>query len=213
MVRKVYMLFRALYYINKAHTLLPHETYQDLTGRPGDKKYRDPAEDQVNEVSRVINGEAVGAPLRPSTSGPEPTHDPATCEHPVDQMRRKGNRPVENVPTMSSWWVCLACRSRWQRYVYQASSHLKAEDVLYFGRHKGKTYYQVFYEHPGYAAWALETVTNDRENASPMLVRFADYVKNQLDEERPELMQRMAANTFLETEGSFPDNDLEMINP
>ena len=70
---------------------------------------------------------------------------------------------------------------------------------VFFGKHVGKTYAQIYNEYPQYAQWVLMTAQQEEE-AGAQLLRLASYIQTR---------EEMEASG-LEME---EDTDFSMVNP
>ena len=52
----------------------------------------------------------------------------------------------------------------------------RGEEILFFGKHMGKTFAHVFDNLPSYAQWVVRTAQEHGEEAQPQLLRLARYL-------------------------------------
>ena len=145
------------------------------------------------QITNVINGEIVGKPLSPGEGTVEV--DPTQCQHPVQRMKRHGNRS-------SKWWTCHACQSRWERMKAEDSIPTgtpKGTEILLFGKHVGLTFSHVFDHLPSYAQWVIRTAQEHGDESQPQLLRLAKYLSQRVTQ--AELVQ-----TQSDTEGSMEED-------
>ena len=118
-------------------------------------------------VHRVINGEIVGQVL--ASTGKETSTDAFLCQHPIDAMKRRGNRT-------QSWWTCMRCQTRWERLPLPVQEGQPQDyDLVTFGKYVGRTYQEV-YEDPPYSEWVLRTVESGETSQYPDMKRLALYL-------------------------------------
>ena len=82
------------------------------------------------------------------------THDPELCQHNPNSIAGRGNK-------QQGWWTCLACGTRWERIPlddYHKDQSIQGTDKVNFGQHCGRTYQEVYQDHPKYSNWVLETL-------------------------------------------------------
>ena len=149
-------------------------------------------------VFRMIGPEAVGKLLRRGQTLTE--IDPNECTHPDHRMLRRGN-------SHEKWWQCNLCASRWLRFTpaSQVQEQPQDEDVLTFGKYAGKTHLQVYTEHQPYCQWAIQTATEDRENADIRLINLANYCLISVGNPPKPSRKNNPADHY--TKAAFPDND------
>ena len=133
---------------------------------------------------RVINGQQVGKKLTPSSGTPEVSPD--VCPHPLEKMKARSNMQTKSDGTQKGkvWWTCLQCLSRWERIPLPTAKpkparkerKLLGTNLMGFGRHKEKTYLDVWCNHQGYCTWAM-TTDETQTDASPQLRRFATWLR------------------------------------
>ena len=210
LVRKAFCVLNFLFHLNKYKALLPKKTFQEILADFVPLRTASASADRGPSAAtaarapvRVIDGEAVGAPLKPSTTGPEPVLSADRCPHAKERVRARGNRKASREPTNAAWWVCLDCRSRWQRVKYVETNEQTGQDVMHMGRHTGKTYAEIYHEHPQYAHWAVETM-NESEDMHPLLRRFALWVQKEQGLDTP---VEEPPRTPMEEEGETPEQD------
>ena len=94
--------------------------------------------------------------------------------------------PSDDLENVTSWWVCLACRSRWTRRNFTPTTQVNRSDQMHFGKYASLTYTELYHQYPQYARWAVQTCEEDPE-AQGLLVRFAQYVKRMQNIELTEI--------------------------
>ena len=153
---------------------------------------RDQEEAPQPQVSNVINGEIVGKQLSPGEGRVEV--DPEQCRHPLDRMKRHGNRT-------SKWWTCHQCQSRWERMTIEQAMPTgipRGTETLLFGKHVGQTFAHVFDNLPSYAQWVIKTAQEHGDEAHPQLLRLAKYLSRRVRQiELGQTQSDMEENWFM----------------
>ena len=127
--------------------------------------------------SRMINGELVGKPLKAGEG--MPTVDPAMCNHPTSEMKRRGTKTL-------IWWTCNQCKSRWERLTPEIPQGPPTDrELMLSGTHAGKTFRQIWENEHQYTHWVRLTAEANPEGAEPQIYRLAAYLarKEQLNAE------------------------------
>ena len=96
--------------------------------------------------------------------------DPLMCQHPVSQMKARGNK-------QSKWWTCMGCQSRWKRLDLDSAEPTggpTADEVVTFGKYQGATFATVAQD-TMYCHWVRMTLENGDE-AAPGMERLAIYL-------------------------------------
>ena len=147
----------------------------------------------TQDVTKVINGEIVGKPMTPGEGRVE--MDPEQCQHPTDRMKRAGNKAAK-------WWTCQQCQSRWTRMSLEDAVPTgipRGSEILFFGKHVGKTFAHVFDNLPSYAQWVIRTAQEHGEEAQPQLLRLAKYLARRARQtELGQTQSDMEENWFME---------------
>ena len=149
----------------RTQAALGEESYKRLFQRARAEERRS---DQTQSFGRLINGEIMGRPLKPSEGVPQV--DPRMCNHPTSDMKRRGNK--------MKWWTCTLCLSRWERLQVVAPQGVpRGREVLLQGPHAGKTFQDIHETEPQYAHWVRLTAETSAEEASPQVMRLAAYLQ------------------------------------
>ncbi len=144
---KVQLVFQFLSIQEKTRKLLGEAVFDSFLGH---NNRAAPTADP-SQTYRMLNGEVVGRPLKPSdTDKAKATAkmDPAMCKHPANMMKARSNRRPNG--TGVDWWVCLMCTSRWERLKQsdlQGTGMIPSycpEDLVTFGKHSGETMQEVW---------------------------------------------------------------------
>ena len=128
------------------------------------------ARERMDKETKIIDGQIRGKPLPRGEGRAE--KEPEQCDHPHREMRTRGNGK-------SKWWICMSCKSRWERSEIPATpdSPPEGSERMMFGKYATMTYCQVCTLHPSYANWAINTC-EEGEDPEPRLLRFAEYALN-----------------------------------
>ena len=201
MALKLIYVIRYSFYKEKVVHILGRSAFLRIFDR--EKK----EEAKAREVSRIVDGEAVGKPMTQATG--KVAVDPALCQHPNQSMKRRGNNKAK-------WWTCSACQSRWVRVPIEEISAVGPIDdfPILFGKHTGKTFSWVYENDKYYSEWVMKTAEQEASHASAPLKMFAQYIAER------EYAEAMAATGGVGTGGTYVPEppaprglNLKRVNP
>jgi hypothetical protein len=149
----------------RTQAALGEESYKRIFQRARVESRRN---DQTQTFDRLINGELVGKPLKPAEGVPQV--DPAMCNHPTAEMKRRANK--------MKWWTCTLCLSRWERLpLVVVDGPPTGREILMQGPHAGKSFREILETEHQYAHWVRLTAEASSEEASPQVLRLAAYLQ------------------------------------
>lgn len=198
---KLLMVIRVLTLRRKTMLLLGKEVYKRLFAEAKELATNQP------EVSRVINGELVGAPLSLGTGAQ--TRDPAMCDHPLESMKRRSNGK-------NLWWTCASCQSRWDRKPIEdalVGEEPQHSEVLLFGKHLGKAMGWVYENDRQYCQWIQMTAEQEVSPGKPLL-RMAAYISNrEYEEANPMEVEDRGRRARPVEEMTISDDEFQLLPP
>ena len=164
-VLKLFWVLETFAHKSRTQAALGEDSYKRLPQRA---RLKDRRSEQTQNFDRLINGELVGKPLKPS--GGVPQVDPLMCNHPTAEMKRRGNK--------MKWWTCTLCLNRWERLpLMVVDGPPTAKEIVIQGPHAGKTFREIQRTEHQYAHWVRLTAEASAEEASPQVIRLAAYLQ------------------------------------
>jgi len=140
---------------------------------------------------RLINGEVVGAPLKPGEGVPQV--DPQMCMHPTSEMKRRGNK--------MKWWTCALCLSRWERSKLEVPAGAPTgKEVMLHGPQAGKTFREIHDTEHQYSHWVRLTAETAPAETTEQILRLAAYLQTRETQN--------AEGIFSDMEEEGEENDL-----
>ena len=186
MTTKLCLVLRTFHHKEIATKLLGKEAFLRIFR---DIKYiKSERTEEHPTVWRIIDGFTVEEPMKPSTT--KPARLPAAdCHHPTGQMQHRGNG-------FKGWFTCLACNSRWVSHsvgYHTPMGNPTPEELVMFGKHKGKTFRWVTTNDENYCKWIVKAAEEEPESGEP-LRRLARYLVT-LESQEADRRSRMDTST------------------